>query len=154
MSSDDIDTRPGWMGVLARSEPRGLAAAVEALWAELGGAPEATDLRAPQTGLAMARGRAGATGSAFNLGEVPATRCALRLADGTVGIAYALGRDRAHARRAALCDALMQTAQAATVRRIVLAPLAAAEADRAARRAARAAATRVEFFTLVRGEDG
>lgn len=153
MSSDVADTRPEWMGLLARAEPGALAAAVAALWAEIGGAPEAVDLRPPQTGLVMARGRAGATGAAFNLGEVSATRCALRLADGAVGVAYAVGRDRAHVRRAALCDALMQTSQAAAVRRCVLAPLAEAEAARAAARAARAAATRVEFFTLVRGED-
>jgi alpha-D-ribose 1-methylphosphonate 5-triphosphate synthase subunit PhnG len=101
----------------------------------------------------MARGRAGATGAPFNLGEVSATRAAVRLADGTVGIGYVLGRDKAHAERAALCDALMQGPRAEAVRATVIAPLAAAEAGRRAARARKAAATRVEFFTLVRGED-
>jgi alpha-D-ribose 1-methylphosphonate 5-triphosphate synthase subunit PhnG len=79
----------------------------------------------------------------------------LRLTDAeaAVGHAHVQGRDRAHARRAALVDALMQTQQAEAVRAAVLTPLAEAEAARRATRAAKAAATKVEFFTMVRGED-
>jgi alpha-D-ribose 1-methylphosphonate 5-triphosphate synthase subunit PhnG len=63
------------------------------------------------------------------------------------------GRDKDHARQAALIDALMQGAEAAQLRGAVLDPLAAAEAARRAARAGKAAATKVDFFTLVRGED-
>jgi alpha-D-ribose 1-methylphosphonate 5-triphosphate synthase subunit PhnG len=134
------------MGVLARAEPAALAAAMAGL-----GAPPAVDfLRPPQIGLVMARGRAGATGAAFNLGEVSATRCAVRLATGETGFSCVLGRDKAHAERAAICDALLQGPRADEVRRAVLEPLARAEADRRAARARKAAATRVEFFTLAR----
>jgi alpha-D-ribose 1-methylphosphonate 5-triphosphate synthase subunit PhnG len=101
----------------------------------------------------MVQGRAGGTGAAFNLGEMTVTRCTLRLADGRVGHAVVQGRDRAHAARAALVDALMQGAEAADLRAAVLAPLAAEEGARRADLAQKAAATRVEFFTLVRGED-
>jgi alpha-D-ribose 1-methylphosphonate 5-triphosphate synthase subunit PhnG len=100
----------------------------------------------------MVRGRAGATGAAFNLGEMTVTRCALKLADGRVGHAVVQGRDRRKAEVAALCDALMQGAEAGAVRAAVLDPLKAAAAKRSGTRAAKAAATKVDFFTMVRGE--
>jgi alpha-D-ribose 1-methylphosphonate 5-triphosphate synthase subunit PhnG len=148
-SKESGGDRAAWMGLLARARPESLAAAMAAL----GPLPDYETPRPPQTGLVMTRGRAGATGSAFNLGEATATRCAVRLGDGAVGVAYVLGRDRAHAERAALCDALMQGPRAAELRAHVLAPLAAEEAERRATRARKAAATRVEFFTLARGSD-
>ena len=77
----------------------------------------------------------------------------LQLASGEVGHANVAGRDKAHATRAALVDALMQTAAAAATQADVLTPLAAAEATEKQTRAAKAAATKVDFFTLVRGED-
>lgn len=136
------------MGLLARSRAAALADAMSRL-------PQPTGhawTRPPEVGLVMARGRAGATGAAFNLGEVSATRCALRLECGAVGVAYVLGRDKAHAERAALVDALMQTDRAEEVRRVVLDPLAADEAARREARARKAEATRVEFFTMTRGD--
>jgi alpha-D-ribose 1-methylphosphonate 5-triphosphate synthase subunit PhnG len=101
----------------------------------------------------MVRGRAGGVGAPFNLGEMTVTRCSLRLPEGAVGHGYVQGRDKAAARAAALVDALMQTPRAAAVRRAIIDPLAAEEAARRDGRARKAAATRVEFFTLVRGED-
>ncbi|TDX28508.1 phosphonate C-P lyase system protein PhnG [Rhodovulum visakhapatnamense] len=102
----------------------------------------------------MVRGRMGGTGAPFNLGEVTVTRCALRLQEGrAVGHAWVQGRDKAKARRAALADALMQTGRADDVRARLLDPLAEEMAAAETARAARAAATRVEFFTMVRGED-
>ncbi len=101
----------------------------------------------------MVRGRAGGTGAPFNIGEMTVTRCALRLRDGTVGHAYVQGRDKAHAERAALVDALMQTDAAPRIEAAVLGPLAAEAAAARRARSAKAAATRVEFFTMVRGED-
>ena len=53
---------------------------------------------------------------------------------------------------AALCDALMQGDEAAAVQATVLDPLATAARERARLRAAKAAATKVDFFTMVRGE--
>ena len=69
-----------------------------------------------------------------------------------MGHAHVQGRDKAHARRAAVVDALMQS-DAAAIRAQVLDPLDAEETTARATRAAKAAATKVEFFTLVRGED-
>lgn len=145
----DLDTRAGWMGLLARAPAEALAE----LWTDLGPEPGFAWLRAPETGGVMVRGRLGGTGAPFNLGEMTVTRCALRLAAcGTVGHAYVQGRDRDKARRAALIDALMQTGRAAECRDRVLDPLARRMAEAATARAARAAATKVEFFTMVRGE--
>jgi alpha-D-ribose 1-methylphosphonate 5-triphosphate synthase subunit PhnG len=114
--------------------------------------PDHTLLRAPEIGSVMVQGRIGGTGAPFNLGEMTVTRCSLRLTDGTVGHAYVQGRDRTHALRAATMDALMQT-DAAPALRPTLDTLAAEETARRTTRAAKAAATKVDFFTMVRGED-
>lgn len=108
-----------------------------------------TRLRGPETGLVMVRGRQGGDGAAFNLGEVPVTRCTVRLADGTVGHAYVAGRDAAHAELAAVVDAaLLDPSRRDHLLETVIAPLAAAQAGRLAERAGRAAATRVEFSAM------
>lgn len=146
--NSDESARKAWMGLLAKAQAGALVAAYEGL----GLTPEFAWLRAPETGGVMVRGRAGATGAAFNLGEMTVTRCALRLADGRVGHAVVQGRDRRKAEVAALCDALMQGDEATEVRRGVLEPLATAAQDRARVRAEKAAATKVDFFTMVRGE--
>ncbi|EGH45412.1 phosphonate metabolism protein PhnG [Pseudomonas syringae pv. pisi str. 1704B] len=54
---------------------------------------------------------------------------------------------------AALADAHLQGAQQAWWLSELIEPLARAQAERRARKDAEAAATKVEFFTLVRGED-
>ena len=145
-----IDTRQQWMSLLAKAPKGALAAQVAAL----GTAPDYSWLRAPEIGGVMVRGRAGGTGSAFNMGEMTVTRCTLKLAEtGAVGHAYVQGRDKDQARDAALVDALMQTPRADDVRAKVLTPLAQAMAQSRASRAAKAAATKVDFFTLARGED-
>lgn len=141
--------RRGWMGLCARAPGGRLVELV----AGLGPRPEFAWLRAPEVGSVMVRGRAGATGAAFNLGEMTATRGALRLSCGTVGHGWVQGRDKAGCEAAALVDALMQTEAAGRVREAVLAPLAEEAEARRRVRAAKAAETRVEFFTLVRGED-
>lgn len=141
--------RKGWMGLLARAPAEDL----HRLWSDTGLTPDHAYLRAPEVGGVMVRGRAGATGAAFNLGEMTVTRCALQLGDGRVGHGYVQGRDKRHATQAALIDALMQGAEAERVRTMILDPLTKAETARHAARATRAAATKVDFFTLVRGED-
>ena len=140
-----------WMGLLARARPQRL----RDLFPDL---PQHEVLRAPEIGAVMVRGRIGGSGQPFNLGEMTVTRCALRLAAGAagsaaVGYAHVQGRDKSHAVRAAVVDALMQTDQAEALQLAVLNPLQAEESARRTLRAAKAAATKVEFFTLVRGED-
>jgi alpha-D-ribose 1-methylphosphonate 5-triphosphate synthase subunit PhnG len=138
--------RAQWMGLLARARPARLAELAPDL-------PAHSLLRPPEIGSVMVRGRQGGTGAPFNLGEMTVTRCSVRLDCGTVGHAWVQGRDRDHARRAAVLDAALQTGLCADLSASVLAPLVADEAARHAAQAERAGATRVEFFTMVRGED-
>lgn len=110
-------------------------------------------LRAPETGLVMLRGRMGSSGAPFNFGEATVTRCAVKLAGGEEGHGYVMGRNAAHARAAALCDALLQDeAQAGNIAQSVLQPLEALLAERRATLRSKAAATKVDFFTMVRGD--
>ncbi|MDP9807315.1 alpha-D-ribose 1-methylphosphonate 5-triphosphate synthase subunit PhnG [Rhizobium tibeticum] len=136
--------------LLARAERPQL---VEA-WNGLAEKPVVQPVRGPETGLVMVRGRMGGGGTPFNLGEVTVTRATVRLASGTVGHAQALGTDREKARLSAVFDALWQ--EAATrqfVEQTLLAPIAARVAAEERRRADETAATRVDFFTMVRGDD-
>jgi alpha-D-ribose 1-methylphosphonate 5-triphosphate synthase subunit PhnG len=101
----------------------------------------------------MIRGRIGGDGAPFNLGEATVSRAAVRLAGGEVGFGYTLGRDREKARMIALCDALVQSDEFADdVETHVIAPLRAAVQARHSHKAAEVAATRVDFYTMVRGE--
>jgi alpha-D-ribose 1-methylphosphonate 5-triphosphate synthase subunit PhnG len=143
----DPAARKAWMGLLARAAPHRLRDLLPA------DAPPHSLLRPPEVSAVMVRGRIGATGAPFNLGEVTVTRCAVRLATGQVGHAHVQGRDKDHALRSALIDAMMQTEAAPALQRDVLAVLSREELEAKATRAGKAAATRVEFFTMVRGED-
>ncbi len=146
---DPATDRQRWMSLLAKA-PEGL---LERLVARLGAEPAFDWVRPPEVGSVMVRGRTGGTGAAFNLGEMTVTRCVLRLASGATGHAWVQGRSKTKARQAALVDALMQGPEAGAVRAAVLEPLAEAMAEAKRTRAAKAAATKVEFFTMVRGDD-
>jgi alpha-D-ribose 1-methylphosphonate 5-triphosphate synthase subunit PhnG len=115
--------------------------------------PAHENLREAENGLVMLRGRIGGDGAPFNLGEATVSRAAVRLASGQVGFGYTLGRDREKAQLIALCDALVQSDEfAGDVETHVIAPLRAAMLARRSARAAEVAATRVDFYTMVRGE--
>lgn len=150
MEQDGYAARSGWMRVMALAD----TGALDQAYAALGDLPEYRPLRAPETGMTMVRGRAGGTGAQFNLGEMSVTRCAVSFADGVVGMAYVQGRAARHAEQAAVLDGLLQMpAWHERVRDGVIAPLARAHAEQAAARAATAAQTRVEFFTMARGDN-
>jgi alpha-D-ribose 1-methylphosphonate 5-triphosphate synthase subunit PhnG len=137
------------MSVLACSGAAEIARALEAI----GPLPPHQDVRAADSGMLMVRGRIGGDGAPFNLGEATVSRSAVRLASGETGIGYVLGRDRAKARLIALCDALAQSEHHAdALERHVLTPIRARLAAARQADAERIAATKVEFFTLVRGE--
>jgi alpha-D-ribose 1-methylphosphonate 5-triphosphate synthase subunit PhnG len=140
--------RKAAMAVLAHSKAAEIAGRLDAV-----ALPAHEILREPESGLVMVRGRIGGDGAAFNIGEATVSRAAVRLASGEVGFGYALGRDREKARMIALCDALVQTDEfAGLVERSVIEPLRAAMLARRDQKAAETAATRVDFYTMVRGE--
>lgn len=124
------------------------------LWNEAGMTSEAELLRGPETGLVTVRGRIGGGGAPFNVGEATVTRATVRLPSGQVGHSYMLGRDRKKAKLAAIADALWQDpAQRQSVETALVAPLRAAQGEAREKRRAETAATKVDFFTMVRGED-
>lgn len=140
--------RKAAMAVLAHSDAAAIARSLEPI-----SVPAYENLREPENGLVMLRGRIGGDGAPFNLGEATVSRAAVRLATGEVGFGYTLGRDGQKAQMIALCDAMIQSADhAEIVEAKVLAPLRAAMLAEQNRRAEETAATRVDFYTLVRGE--
>lgn len=141
----EVTARQHWMSVLARAEENRLEQQLAAI-----GTPEYRYLRAPEIGLAMVRGRAGGTGQPFNLGETTLARCVVELTSGIHGFGYVQGRSRRHAELAAIFDALLQ--QDSALQQRVIEPL---HRDWLAARetlSRKAAATRVNFMTMVRGE--
>jgi len=146
--SDGQGRRKAVMAVLAHSATADIAGRLGTV-----GLPAYEDLREPENGLVMVRGRVGGDGAPFNLGEATVSRAAVRLSSGEVGFGYTLGRDREKARLIALCDAMVQSAElAGAIETQVVAPLRAAMIEKRNRKSAEAAATRVDFYTLVRGE--
>jgi alpha-D-ribose 1-methylphosphonate 5-triphosphate synthase subunit PhnG len=144
--------RKAAMAVLAHAEAGEIAARLRDLALDLA-LPAHQDLRAPENGLVMLRGRVGGDGAPFNLGEATLSRAAVRLASGEVGFGYTLGRNSEKARLIALCDALAQSPEfGAAVERDVIAPLREQLMIRRKQAAAETAATKVDFYTMVRGE--
>jgi len=143
-----VARRKAAMMVLAHSDAAAIAERLGAIQL-----PAHEALREPENGLVMVRGRIGGDGAPFNLGEATVSRAAVRLASGEVGFGYTLGRDLKKARMIALCDAMVQSRELAdAVETNVLAPLRSAMLAGRERRSAEAAATRVDFYTMVRGE--
>jgi alpha-D-ribose 1-methylphosphonate 5-triphosphate synthase subunit PhnG len=141
--------RQRWMGVLARADVDALERGLVALPIS----PTYEILRAPETGLVMMRGRAGGDGAPFNVGEMTVTRCVVKPAGGPLGFGYVAGRDRRHAELAAVFDGLLQQeALREPLLARVIEPLARAQAQARQERWSEAATTKVDFFTVVRGE--
>ncbi|WP_420334602.1 phosphonate C-P lyase system protein PhnG [Roseibium sp.] len=116
--------------------------------------PDFELVRQPETGLVMVRGRMGGTGSPFNLGEVTVTRCVVRLATGETGSAYSLGRNKEKALQSAVIDALWQRGDARDhIETRVIAPLAASHTEMRETVREETEATKVNFFTMVRGDN-
>ena len=137
------------MGILARSSPADL----EKAWEKLSPPPAFSCLRKPEVGLVMVQARAGGSGPRFNLGEMTVTRCTVQLEGGTTGCAYVAGRSPGHAEAAAVLDALLlDPRHHDSIMKEIILPLEAVLKEKREGEAARADSTRVEFFTMVRGD--
>jgi len=151
VESEQPAVRADWMALLSRAPLELLESAVGPHWPA-----EPNWLRAPETGLMMVQGRAGATGERFNLGEVTVSRCALRLClaapdAAVVGVAYALGRSHRQVSLAAVADALLQDpAQKDLLEQTLLTPVRLHLAQQRSQREQAAQSTKVEFFTVAR----
>ncbi len=143
------DPRAATMALLARATRDELSAPLRAHWPRVG----YTVVRTPEIGLVMLRGRMGGDGAPFNLGEATMTRAVVELETGERGYGQFLGRDPQRAEQAAILEALAQReADREAVEREVLSPIRQRLAEEAQRKRAETAATRVDFFTLVRAE--
>jgi alpha-D-ribose 1-methylphosphonate 5-triphosphate synthase subunit PhnG len=142
--------RREWMHALAMADGDRLGEA----WASLPHQPEYRVIRGPETGLVMVRGRAGNTGRRFNLGEMTATRCSVSLSGGVLGHAWIAGVRPDHARLAAVFDAMLQDPDRSDeLFSALIQPLLQERKFRVARRAEAVRPSKVDFFTLVRGDD-
>lgn len=142
-------TRQGWLAVLARASLPQLEAGLPPLET----LPTLLHVRPAEVGMVMLRGRVGGTGNPFNVGEASVVRCAVRLGNGPLGVSYALGRDKRRAELAAVCDALLQDPRHHdALQRELVQPIAHELARKRAQKNSDVAQSKVEFFTLVRGE--
>ena len=143
-----IEKRKFWMSLLATSNQSDLLN----LWEQKKIRVNYIWLSTPEIGSIMAQGRMGVTGDKFNIGEVTITRCSLKLNCGTIGHSYVQGRSKKKAEISALCDALMQTKMSKEINKNIIIPLEKIKKDNKDKILSKAEATKVDFFTLVRGE--
>jgi alpha-D-ribose 1-methylphosphonate 5-triphosphate synthase subunit PhnG len=142
--------RQHWLSVLAHSE----ASQLEAHWLPLHINTDFERIRPAETGLTRLQARMGGRGKRFVMGDATVTRAVVKLHNGTLGFSYVLGRDKAHAERCALIDALLQQPETqALLQEKLIAPLAALREEQRQLRAREIASSKVDFFTLVRGDN-
>jgi alpha-D-ribose 1-methylphosphonate 5-triphosphate synthase subunit PhnG len=152
--TEAIARRRAAMAVLAEASAVEIARGIESVRASLGALPAHDALRPAECGLVMVQGRIGGDGAPFNVGEATVSRAAVRLRSGETGFGYVLGRDREKAQLVAICDALVQSQRYRdAIEEQVVAPIRARIQAARRHKAEQAAATKVDFFTLVRGED-
>ena len=139
--------RQRWLSLLAKAP----TARLEALWSGLGPVPSYSMLRRPEIGLVMVQGRISGSGAPFCAGEMTVTRAAVRLTGGQIGIGYVGGRKPRQAEIVAAIDALGHLPEwHDTIETRIVAPLADEAEARRRLVAAKAAATKVDFFTVAR----
>lgn len=147
---ESLTQRQQWLSVLAHSS----ASALAQHWQALRLSPRFSLIRPAEIGLTRLMARMGASGKRFVMGDATVTRAVVQLEDGTLGYSYVLGRDKAHAERCALIDALLQQPQThALLTEKVITPLAALREEQRQLRAREVASSKVDFFTLVRGDN-
>lgn len=146
----DVTLRQHWMKVLAMSRYQAICQLYESLALN----PAYQMIRPPEIGLVQLQGKMGGSGNRFYIGDATMTRAVVQLESGHYGFGYVLGRDKHHAKQNALIDALMQegTYQAKLIESVIH-PLQRELETLKAQKQAEIESTRVDFFTLVRGED-
>lgn len=148
--NSEIAQRQNWMGLLARGDVEHF----ERMWSDIDLKPGYDLLRAPDTGMVMVRARAGGDGQRFNLGEMTVTRCSVRMSNGIIGHAYLAGRNKRKATLAAVFDAMLQAPGCLDAfKSTLLNPIKTSLAEKRSETDRKVASTRVNFFTMVRGDE-
>jgi alpha-D-ribose 1-methylphosphonate 5-triphosphate synthase subunit PhnG len=158
IETTQAQVRSSWMATLAKAPLPLLEERIQTLK----GLPDYEFLRSPEIGLTMVRGRAEGTGQPFNLGEMTITRCVVQVSlkpgahseqASIAGFGYVAGRSQRHAELAAVCDALLQHPDwQSKIQTQVIEPLQTAANEKRMTQEAEVESTRVNFFTLLRGE--
>ncbi|SEQ11001.1 alpha-D-ribose 1-methylphosphonate 5-triphosphate synthase subunit PhnG [Amphritea atlantica] len=144
------EQRQRWISVLAKAPTEVLLKLSDSVVSDM----QFELIREPEIGLTQVRARMGGKGDAFNMGDMTVTRCVVRSQGDSLGFSYVAGRNKAHALRAAQLDAMLQLSdfhQHLTDNVIEPLKQQASESQQVKQQAT--AATKVDFFTLVRGED-
>ncbi|WP_417882815.1 phosphonate C-P lyase system protein PhnG [Vibrio rumoiensis] len=153
MKTDELTTqnqRQQWMSTLATADFEQL----NQLWKTQSFTPSYQLIRAPEIGLAQVQARMGGTGNRFNVADVTVTRCVVKLESGDLGYSYLSGRNKPHAELAAVIDGLMQSKRYQQELMLsIIEPLHATRMQKHQMRQQQVASSKVDFFTLVRGED-
>ncbi|WP_321494074.1 phosphonate C-P lyase system protein PhnG [uncultured Desulfobacter sp.] len=149
LETADASPRQNWIRLLSNADVTDLGTAFTAL--ESGVSWHC--ITGPETGLLMVQARADGTGGRFYMGEVSVTKCVVEIDATYMGYGMVTGSDRDHARLAALLDALLQhPAYHDELENGLLARLAEKQKKAARDLESCVAPTRVNFFTLKRGE--
>jgi alpha-D-ribose 1-methylphosphonate 5-triphosphate synthase subunit PhnG len=141
--------RTAWIGLLGNADPMDLETAKKTL----AGPEEITYVVKPETGMIMVQAKADGSNSRFNLGEVTVSRCVVEINKKYMGTAWIMGSDLRHAELAALFDGMLQDpATHDKLQNSLVKALKTKQTAKNQQLAQDASDTRVEFFTLKRGE--
>lgn len=142
--------RQQWMSTLATANFENL----NNLWGKQDLNPSYQPIRSPEIGLAQVQARMGGTGDRFNVTDITVTRCVIKLNSGELGYSYLAGRHKPHAELAAVIDALMQLdAYQQVFMDTIIQPLQMERKKKHLLRQQQVSNSKVDFFTLVRGDD-
>ena len=141
--------RETWIGLLGSADLTDLESAVEKFKS-----PVAYEhIVKPETGMLMVQAKADGSDARFNLGEITVSKCILNVRGQYLGAGWIMGSDLRHAELAALFDGLLQDPEYYQVLIQTLIPvLIEKQKSRNESLLKDAADTKVNFFTLKRGE--
>jgi len=141
--------RKEWIGLLGSADPKDLEAARK----EHAKGVEITHVVKPETGMIMAQAKADGSNGRFNLGEITVSRCVLEVKKIYMGTSWVMGSDLRHAELAALFDGMLQDPVTRDkLTNTLIKELKIKQTVKNERLTQDASDTRVEFFTLKRGE--
>lgn len=169
-----VKKRQQLLSVLSVSE----FSVIQSYWEKLSITPRYSLLKSPEVGMTMVRAKTGGTGQPFNMGEMTVTRTVIRLdsdvdsevssmvnseansvgntinrQSNIIGFGYTAGRNTQKSELIAVIDAYCQLPEyEALITENVIEPLQHIREQQQHDQAAQVNATKVNFFTMVRGE--
>ena len=147
MEVNVLETRQAWLRLFALSSDQELENIVRISGLE----SRCSVIAEPEVGIVTVRSRISGNGAKFNIGDACVTKCEVLLDQQTKGYATVLGGRARRAKLVAILDAAM-AAQIGEPLFTMVQQLAEAQVLRVAHRRFKAAETKVDFFTMVRGD--